>query len=456
LCIKKLQQKCWQQICWHDIFATKVLATNLLGKVQGASMSSGLKRTIGNWVEGDRFWDREIEMELFIEKLDEGDHLLLIAQRRIGKTSLMRQASRLIQDRFVCLHVDLQEAASAADAVAELSVETRKHTSLWGKTKDIFVNIARTATENIDSLQVADLKVTLRSGMTEGDWQAKGDRLFAILADSDKPVVIFLDEVPILVSRLLKGNDYAITPERRTQADVFMSWLRSNSLKHQGKVRLVVTGSIGLEPILKQAGLSATINHFAPFELGPWTAEAAQGCIEALAEEYNLEFEEGAIAQMVECIGICIPYHVQLFFDLVYQSSKMRKIETVSKKLISEIYETKMLSTRGHAELSHLEERLKMVLGPTLHPLALDLLTETSVTGHLTPEASAVFGREYGIANDVERPEDVVREVLNILEHDGYLQRDGETYEFVSRLVKDWWNASHRFNFITAAKRLGA
>jgi uncharacterized protein len=419
-------------------------------------MSSGLRRTVGNWVDGDRFWGREIEMELFIEKLDEGDHLLLVAQRRIGKTSLMHEASRLIQDRYVCLHVDLQEAASAADAIAELSVETRKHKSLWGKTKDIFANIARTATENIDSLQVADLKVTLRSGLTEGDWRAKGDRLFAILADSDMPVVIFLDEVPILVSRLLKGDDYTITPERRTQADMFMSWLRSNSLRHQGKVRLVVTGSIGLEPILKQAGLSATINHFAPFDLGPWTVDAAEGCIGALAKEYNLGFEEGAITQMVERIGICIPYHVQLFFDLVYQSCKLRKIKAVSKEMVSEIYERKMLSTRGHAELSHLEERLKMVLGPALHPLALDLLTETSVTGYLTPEASAVFGREYGIANDIERPEDVVREVLNILEHDGYLRKKEETYEFISRLVKDWWYASHSFNFIPAAKRLGA
>jgi hypothetical protein len=235
-----------------------------------------------------------------------------------------------------------------------------------------------------------------------------------------------------------------------------MSWLRSNSLKHQGKVRLVVTGSIGLEPILKQAGLSATINHFAPFELGPWTIEAVQGCIEELADAYGLIFQEGSIAQMIEHMGICIPYHVQLFFDQVYQSCKLRKIEIVSKELITEIYEGKMLSTRGHAELSHLEERLKMVLGPALHPLALDLLTETAVTVHLTSEASAIFGREYGVANDMERPEDAVREVLNILEHDGYLRKGGETYQFVSRLVKDWWSASHSFNFIPAAKRMGA
>lgn len=419
-------------------------------------MSSSLKRTVGNWVDGDRFWGREVEMALFIEQLEEGAHLLLVAQRRIGKTSLMHEAARLIQDRFLCLHVDLQEAASAADVIAELSVATKKYQSLWGKTKAIFSNIAKTAADNIDSLQVADLKVTLRSGLTEGDWRAKGDRLLEMLAESEQPVVIFLDEVPILVSRLLKGEDFTITPERRAQADAFMSWLRSNSLKHQGKVRLVVTGSIGLEPILKQAGLSATINHFTPFELGPWTAESAQGCIAALAQEYGLGFEDGAIAHMVERIGICIPYHVQLFFDQVYQSCRLRSVTTVSKRLVAEIYNNKMLSTRGHAELSHLEERLKMVLGPSLHLLALDLLTEAAVEGYLSPEAAAVFGKEYAIANDAARPEDILREVLNILEHDGYFFRDGTTYGFVSQLVKDWWSASHSFNFIPAAQRMGA
>jgi uncharacterized protein len=215
----------------------------------------------------------------------------------------------------------------------------------------------------------------------------------------------------------------------------------------------VVTGSIGLAPILRQAGLSATINHFAPFELGPWSAGAALGCLAVLAQGYGLQFEAGAIDQMVEQIGICIPYHVQLFFEQVYQSCRLQQITTVSPTLVTEIYQTKMLSTKGHAELSHLEERLKLVLGPALHPLALDLLTETAVTGVLTSEASLLFGQEYGIANEIERPSDVVREVLNILEHDGYLSKKNDTYQFVSKLVKDWWHARYNFGFVSAAQR---
>ena len=53
-----------------------------------------LKQAHGNWVEGDRFWDRESDIELLIGKLDEGAHILLMAQRRMGKTSLMKEMKR--------------------------------------------------------------------------------------------------------------------------------------------------------------------------------------------------------------------------------------------------------------------------------------------------------------------------------------------------------------------------
>ncbi|MGD0227050.1 MAG: hypothetical protein ABSF71_32385 [Terriglobia bacterium] len=46
-----------------------------------------MKRALGNWVVGDRFWDREQELKLFMEYLEAGANVLLIAPRRIGKTS---------------------------------------------------------------------------------------------------------------------------------------------------------------------------------------------------------------------------------------------------------------------------------------------------------------------------------------------------------------------------------
>ena len=42
-------------------------------------------------VAGERFWDRQKEIALFIERIDEGANQLLVAQRRMGKTSLMKE-----------------------------------------------------------------------------------------------------------------------------------------------------------------------------------------------------------------------------------------------------------------------------------------------------------------------------------------------------------------------------
>ena len=89
-------------------------------------------------VEGDnQFWDRQAEIRLFAELLDQGEHVQLIAQRRIGKTSLMREVIRLIEGRYTCLFVDLQKDSSPADAIAALSAATQPYQDLWGKTKGL-------------------------------------------------------------------------------------------------------------------------------------------------------------------------------------------------------------------------------------------------------------------------------------------------------------------------------
>ena len=128
-------------------------------------MEKRLRSAHYNWVVGDLFWDREHEIERFAELLDEGAHVLLVAPRRIGKTSLMREVAQRISDRYICLQVDLQKSFSPADAVVELSVATRPHTGLWERTADLrkcYTSVANT----IESLQLDELTLTLRSGLT--------------------------------------------------------------------------------------------------------------------------------------------------------------------------------------------------------------------------------------------------------------------------------------------------
>ena len=413
-----------------------------------------MKRALGNWVVGDRFWDREQELKLFMEYLEAGANVLLIAPRRIGKTSLMREAARHLEGRYICLQVDLQKAHSPADAIVELSIATRPYLSLWGKTTALFGEAFNRVAGKIESLKLDELTLTLRSGITGGDWQARGDRLFEVLAESDKPVIVFLDEVPILVNRLLQGSDYKVTPESRQATDAFMSWLRENTIRHQGRVRIVITGSIGLEPILRFAGLNPTLNTFTPFSLGAWSPEIAVNLLLELGREYGLLIGPDSAARMVDRLGYCIPHHVQVYFDNLYRTCKLKGIEQVTTALVDQVYENQMLSIQGHAQLSHLEERLKMVLEPELHPFALELLTEVATVGMITPETADIISSSYSIEGRPNR--EVLREILGILEHDGYIQRDPHgDYRPVSKLVNDWWKARFAFGYTPASERRG-
>src|SRR5437899_10481014 len=80
-------QRLWQHKGqWDSPFvnnkfvANKSVVMYLIGMIKPA-----LKRSTGNWVVGDRFWDRETELGLFKERLNEGARILFVPPRRIGK-----------------------------------------------------------------------------------------------------------------------------------------------------------------------------------------------------------------------------------------------------------------------------------------------------------------------------------------------------------------------------------
>ena len=417
----------------------------------GGIMINKLKQAHGNWVAGDRFWDREKDTELLINKIDEGAHILLVAQRRMGKTSLMQEVKRQLNGRYICLFIDLQKASTAEDAVVELSLAIKSYENLWGKIKGLFANVLNKVVGSVEELNIGEIGIKLRAGLTSGNWSEKGDSLFSILSGSDIPVLLLIDEVPLLVNRILKGEEFKITAERKAKADAFMSWLRKNSLEHQGKIRILLSGSIGFEPILRQAGLSATINNFLPFDLKPWDEEAAIGCLQALANEYGVHFRNNAEKAMVSRIGCCIPHHIQMFFTHVYDRCRRRGRMEFYPDEVNDIYETEMLGIRGHAELTHYEDRLKLVLGPEILPLALEILTETAVAGCLTRTALDAIKKGYEFEGSTVR--EAAEEILRVLEHDGYLKPGTTGYVFESHLLQDWWKKRYEYFYVPVIER---
>ncbi len=406
-------------------------------------MTTQLIKAGANWVDGDRFFDREAELDVLRERVQNGTHTLLTAQRRMGKTSLVRELLRQLEEEgeFATVFVDVEAANDPADAVAEIAIRAKPVQSAWNRIRSAFANYLRDVRDHIDEVALADLKVKLRAGIDAGNWQHQGDQVFAALASSEKPVVLAIDELPILVNRLLKGADYRVTPERKAATDELLAWLRKNAQDHRGAVILILSGSVGLEPVLRQAGLSAHANIYSPLELHPWTHDTSSRCLAALAGTYHLDLSQDVRAEICRRLRCCVPHHVQQFFDYLHQHLRRNGRTAATIEDVALVYERELLSVRGQINLEHYEVRLKMVLGDEAYATALELLTEAAVNeGRLTDKAVQSY-RDALESSDAAAV--AIEDVLYSLEHDGYLQRQADGYMFVSGLLEDWWRARH-------------
>ena len=419
---------------------------------------AGLKKAGSNWVDGERFFDRDAELDVLITRVQNGTHTLLTAQRRMGKTSLVRELLRRLaaEGRFETVFVDLEDVRTAADAVVEIGVESRRVHAAWDRIKAGFGNVLRGVEDRVDSLAIGEVRVKLRAGIDPGTWRQKGDEVCAALAKCERPVVLALDELSILVNRMLKDHDHRITPQGKQDADEFLSWLRKIGQDHRERICFILSGSIGLEPILHQAGLSAHANIFSPLDLKPWKEKTALDCLAALAETCGLDLPLAARREMCRRLRCLVPHHVQRFFDSLDEDLRLDGRREASLEDVERVYSDEMLGIRGQADLDHYEGRLKLVLGPDGYRAALSLLTEAAVNDGVLERAALDRYREHFPVWAMTDHPVPIDDVLRVLEHDGYLEPRGDGYRFVSGLLDDWWRARHGLHFVPIARRSGS
>lgn len=399
-----------------------------------------LKKTVGNWVDGDRFYNRSDDLAFLHDAVRDGTNVLITGQRRMGKTSLVREFLRTLQaeDRVSTLFVDLEDAKGPADAVVKIVSAARRSIGLWRK-------VGGWLGDRLEQLEAEasyeDFKFALRAQIHGGNWKDKGDAVLeAVAAKSDNQVVIAFDELSLLINHVLKDDDYRMSRERVEQAREFMAWLRRNCQTHRDRITTIVLGSVGLPPILKQAGLSATMNVFSAYELRPWTQQTASDCLAELANSYDLDLSTEVRRAMCERLRSCIPHHVQQYFDAVQRHLRLAGQTAASLEDAEEAYRNGMLGVRGRIEMDHYEDRLKLILGPNGYSAALEILAQTARSGTWTGQDQLAYEEELRTLD--EGGEAAMPLVLDVLEHDGYLVRFGDGLRFESGLLEDWQRAS--------------
>lgn len=392
-----------------------------------------MRNIVGQAVVGDDLYGRDYELARLWEHFDQGEHVLMLAPRRVGKTSLMLELHRVPRDNWHVINVDVEGGDGPEDCVAAMLAALAADSRYRTRFEAIpFSSAIKSVLEGLSAnVDIGVLRVELKRAIGY-EW----DRVAAQLQErlihrphAGRKLLLILDELPILISRMLRGD-------RSSDADLLLARLRQwrQAPAMRGTVHTLVGGSIGLEGILRRAGLSASINDLVPFRVDPWDRSTAVQFLHELGRDIDFQLGDRSITRILDLLVDPVPYHVQLFVSALRDACK-RDVSLASPETIDRCFDQQLAGESGTAHLDHYEKRLELALDEQECAMA------HSILGLACRSRDGVRVSHLGRLRRWSEP--TFQSVLRDLKADGYVTEGDGRLVFRSNLLRVWWRKHH-------------
>ena len=384
-----------------------------------------MRNITGAVAQGPDFFNRVNEIEAFWRDL-ETDNLLLLAPRRVGKTSLMRKMAENAAERgFGPVFVDVSDCADELRFVERLYVailETNAGDRLWNRVKDSWLG---QAIQRVQKIGGAGFSVEFRS--IDAAWTRLGEELADALSKLDGRWLIQIDELPVFVLKLLNQGEAT----QRARVREFLYWMRRLRLEH-GNVRWMLAGSIGLDTVTTRLNMADSINDLRIGTLGAFDETTADDLLAALAAAYEKALSPAVRKHIVARAGWPAPYYLQLIFH------EIRDVKGRIAKADVDRAIQGLLGPKHRNYFDYWRQRLYEELGRTDAELAVAVLNAACREG--SGVTRATLNQSLAPATpEPEAREEKLRYLLDVLHNDGYLVDAHGRWHFQFPLLRDYW-----------------
>lgn len=370
----------------------------------------------GQSARKENFWKREKEIKEILYKINSHQHILLVAPRRVGKTSIMHYLLDNPEDKVV-LYIDTESANSENEFWKKL------FNKLMGEE---FINTLQNRAKKLGN-QLKTLKISeiTTKGIKLGESQEieyiEAFKEIIKNLDIDKNIVIMIDEFAQTIENIMK---YESVQSAKSLLTHHRELRQDRSLSE--KITFIYAGSIGLESVASKLDSISAINDLAVIKVPPLTQDDAKNFVETLAKTNNINIEEQTIFYMLEKIEWLIPFYIQLTMD------ELRKLDVkITNQLIDNTFKL-LLENRNHFE--HWHTRLKS-FDDNEYKFAKEVLNFVSENNIITSSEILNIATKYTLS------EDLAKEVRNSLVYDGYINNSDniKEFRFNSPISKMWW-----------------
>ena len=90
-----------------------------------------MRSSTGRWVSGDDFFNRDGELSILESRIRDGNHIVMTGQRRMGKTSILQELGRRLEEKgWIFLFADVEGAISEEDVVTKIAEAVHRYQPL--------------------------------------------------------------------------------------------------------------------------------------------------------------------------------------------------------------------------------------------------------------------------------------------------------------------------------------
>ena len=379
-----------------------------------------MKNQIGNAVFGDSFYGRSNEIKEARYFLDRGNSIALFGLRRIGKSSLLRELTRIYNEnkKYHVIDIDVQDAEDLIRFFQQIFNKLPRNvkSKFADSIKELPILIQDWL--NVSKLKIGNVAAEFQPERPDDKilrnyWGDISDAFTKILTKDEK-ILLVIDELPFFLDNL---KDDAKTEDSRRVLTTLRSW------REKG-ISMALAGSIQIDHFLEDIGLSQKLlSGLNRIPVLPFRREEAIGLMNTLLESENVQVKKELQEKAIDLLLDYVPIFIQIFAKEVIVN------EPENQEDIEKLYETKVLSKIEKEFLDQFDERFatleKMENGERTAEAIFDTLEQHSEVSNSS------------LRKEIENYNEKVR--LKLLMDDFLIASSHGKIAFSLNYVKYWW-----------------
>jgi hypothetical protein len=355
---------------------------------------------------------------------------VLTSERRVGKTCILHKMEENPKEGWLPLLYLVEGKKHPIEFVEGLYDIALKKKLVKGKLhrlKKLYIQYA--GGEQIGSWKLPQIR---------DNWKALLESLIADLSCIEKKVLVMIDELPLMLSKIIKLKD--VGPLVGMD---FLDTLRElrNKYEHSRKILFIYSGSIGIHLVIRDLKrnygyTSDPVNNMKIVSLTGMDESGAKLLCDKLGEDNDFEFDDkdSLIAYICKRTDN-LPFYIQHVFDYFYERNK----KNINKKTVDEVINYLVNDPKDVGFFRHYIDRIKTYYDQIDQDITLFILGRACKMSDYWLEDDIIeLARDH-----VDVDEEKVKETLDLIWNDHYLVRKvvdhKRYYKFKYNILKEWW-----------------